>query len=62
MFVQLIIPYQKVVKLQDGRVFSYKDYKRSAPMPIECIVEKYGKWMSAHTNWSIRPMDTLSDF
>ena len=40
MFVQLIIPYQKVVKLQDGREFSYKDYKRSAPMPIKNMVEK----------------------
>ena len=62
MFAQLIIPYIKVVKLADGRVFNYKDYKRSAPMPVEDILKCYGEWMSSHQNWSIRPVDMRADF
>jgi hypothetical protein len=62
MFAQLIVSYTKVVKLADGRVFNYKDYKRSAPMPIEDILKRYGNWMSSHQNWSIHPVDFKSDF
>lgn len=62
MFAQLIIPYTKVVKLADGRVFNYKDYKRSSPMLIEDILKRYGDWMSSHQNWSIHPIDFKADF
>lgn len=62
MFAQLIIQYTKVVKMADGHVFNYKDYKRSAPMPVEDILKLYGKWMSSHQNWSIRPVDFNVDF
>jgi hypothetical protein len=62
MIAQLIIPYTKVVKLADGRVFNYKDYKRSAPMSVEDICKRYGDWMSSHQNWSIRPVDVKCDF
>lgn len=47
---------------EDGTTYTHIDTRRSAPMPIEVLVQRYGKWMSSNKNWEIRPIDMHADF
>ena len=47
---------------EDGTTYTHVDIRRSAPMPIEHLSEKYGSWMSTHKNWQIRPVEQHYDF
>lgn len=60
--VQLFIFVNNEYTREDGTTYIHADIRRSAPMPIEHLSEKYGKWMSTHKNWQIRPVEQHYDF
>ena len=60
--VQLFVFVNNEYTREDGTTYTHVDTRRSSPMPIAHLVEKYGEWMSTHQNWQIRPVDLHYDF
>ena len=60
--VQLFIFIGNEYTREDGTTYTHVDTRRSAPMPIDYLFKKYGKWMSTHKNWQIRPVEQYYDF
>lgn len=60
--VQLIIFVNNEYTREDGTTYTHADTRRSAPMPIEYLFKKYGRWMSTHKNWQVRPVEQHYDF
>ena len=60
--VQLFIFANREYIGKDGTTYKHVDTRRSAPMPIDYLFKKYGRWMSTHKNWQIRPVAQHYDF
>ena len=63
MIVRLVIKikYMKGKTEYDVEIFGYY-YRRSAPMLMDELLDKYGDWMREHQNWFIEPLVVRSDF
>lgn len=63
MIVRLVIKieYVKGKTEHDTPILGYS-YRRSAPMIVDELLDKYGDWMSEHQNWFIEPLVVRSDF
>ena len=63
MIVRLVIKIKYVKgKTEHGTpIFGY-NYRRSAPMIVDELLDKYGDWMREHQNWFIEPLVVSSDF
>lgn len=55
------IEYVKGKTEHDTPIFGY-NYRRSAPMIVDELLDKYGDWMREHQNWFIEPLVVRSDF
>ena len=60
--VQLIIFISNEHTREDGTTYIHAVTRRSAPMLIEYLFKKYGRWMSTHKNWQVRPVEQHYDF
>ena len=63
MIVTLVIKieYAKGKTEYDTTILGYS-YRRSAPMIMDELLDKYGDWMREHQNWFIEPFVVRSDF
>ena len=46
--VQLFIFVNNEYTREDGTTYTHADTRRSAPMPIEYLFDKYGSWRATH--------------
>lgn len=63
MIVRLVIKiaYVKGKTEHDTPILGYS-YRRSAPMIMDELLDKYGDWMRKHQNWFIEPLVISPDF
>lgn len=63
MIVRLVIKiaYVKGKTEHDTPIIGY-NYRRSAPMTMDELLDKYGNWIREHQNWFIEPFVVRSDF
>ena len=63
MIVRLVIKtaYVKGKTEHDTPILGY-NYRCSAPMIVDELLDKYGDWMREHQNWFIEPLVVRSDF
>lgn len=63
MIVRLVIKIEFVngETEQDTPILGY-NYRRSAPMVVDELLDKYGDWMREHQNWFIEPLVIRSEF
>lgn len=63
MIVRLVIKiaYVKGKTEHDTPILEYS-YRRSAPMIVDKLLDKYGDWMRKHQNWFIEPLVVSSNF
>lgn len=63
MIVRLVIKieYVKGETEHDTPILGYK-YRRSVPVVMDELLDKYGDWMREHQNWFIEPLVVRSDF
>ena len=63
MIVRLVIKieYVKGKTEHDTTIIGHK-YRRSVPMIVDELLDKYGDWMREHQNWFIEPLIVRSDF
>lgn len=63
MIVRLVIKikYVKGETEHGTSIFGY-NYRRSAPMVMDELLDKYCDWMREHQNWFIEPLVIRSDF
>lgn len=63
MIVRLVIKIKYVKgKTEHGTPILGYSYRRSAPMIMDELLDKYGDWMREHQNWFIEPLVVRSDF
>lgn len=63
MIVRLVIKIEYVNgKTEHGTPILVYNYRRSAPMVMDELLDKYGDWMREHQNWFIEPLVVRSDF
>ena len=63
MIVRLVIKIEYVKgKTKHGTPILGYNYRRSAPMIVDELLDKYGDWMREHQNWFIEPLVVRSDF
>lgn len=63
MIVRLVIKIEYVKgKTECGTTTLGYNYRRSAPMVMDELLDKYGDWMREHQNWFIEPLVARSDF
>ena len=63
MIVRLVIKIKYVKgKTEHGTLLFGYNYRRSAPMIMDELLDKYGDWMREHQNWFIEPLVVSSDF
>ena len=63
MIVRLVIKikYVKGTTEHNTPILGY-NYRRSAPMIVDELLDKYGYWMRKHQNWFIEPLVVRSNF
>lgn len=63
MIVRLVIKIEYVKgKTEHGTPILGYSYRRSAPMVMDELLDKYSDWMREHQNWFIEPLVVRSDF
>lgn len=63
MIVRLVIKIEYVKgKTEHGTPTLGYNYRRSAPMVMDELLDKYDDWMREHQNWFIEPLVVRSDF
>ena len=63
MIVRLVIKIEYVKgKTEHDTPILGCNYRRSAPMIVDELLDKYGDWMREHQNWFIEPLVVRSDF
>lgn len=63
MIVRLVIKIEYVKgEAEHGTSILVYNYRRSAPMIVDELLDKYGDWMREHQNWFIEPLVVRSDF
>ena len=63
MIVRLVIKIKYVNgETEHGTTIFGYSYRRSAPMIMDELLDKYGDWMRKHQNWFIEPLVASSDF
>lgn len=63
MIVRLVIKIEYVKgKTERGTPILGYNYRRSAPMVMDELLDKYDDWMREHQNWFIEPLVVRSDF
>lgn len=63
MIVRLVIKLEYVKgRTEHGTPILGYSYRRSAPMVMDELLDKYDDWMREHQNWFIEPLVIRSDF
>lgn len=63
MIVRLVIKIEYVEgKTEHGTSILGYNYRHSAPMIVDELLDKYGEWMRKHQNWFIEPLVVRPDF